>query len=258
MPDRTPRSPRPRRRRPAAPSPPAASSPRRSPSPAGGALPRPASARGYHHGDLRRALLDAALALVEEDGLAALSLREVAKRAGVTHAAPYHHFADRAAVMAAIAHEGHELLRDRMDGCVAALGDEASADQRLAACGRGYLRFALEHPAHFRVMFRPELLQSLPALSPGARSAYQVIDEAVHAMQAAGLAPPVDHDLLVISAWSTVHGLAALLLDGPLRLPGPHAAAATGVDHLVTAVPDLCAALWAAAGPHPPPRRRKR
>jgi len=168
----------------------------------------------YHHGDLRRALLDAALRLIDEQGLQALSLREVARRAGVTHGAPYHHFADRASLLATLAEDGFELL-------VAAMKSEQAKsrpaqDERLAAVGRGYVAFALAHPAYFKVMFRPELSEGRPLYTGGAR-AYEVLVESVTALQRANRARAIDRDLLVLSSWSLVHGLASLWLDGPLR-----------------------------------------
>src|SRR3954468_16224943 len=111
--------------------------------------------RSYHHGDLRRTLLDASLALVEEQGIGALSLREVARKAGVTHNAPYHHFPDKGTLLAAISEEGFALLAREMTAARAGARDDPRS--RLEACGQSYVRFALKSPAHFRVMFRPEL-----------------------------------------------------------------------------------------------------
>ena len=110
----------------------------------------------YHHGDLRRALIDASLALIAEEGFSALTLREVARRAGVTHAAPYRHFADKEALLAAVAEEGFRAMasdmRERMD-------KETSPTERLLACGVAYVLFAVRHPSHFRVMFGPHFTQ---------------------------------------------------------------------------------------------------
>jgi AcrR family transcriptional regulator len=172
--------------------------------------------RPYHHGDLRRALLDASLDLMEAEGLGALSLREVARRAGVTHQAPYHHFADKGALMAALVAEGFGLLRDEMLLQLAKAGPGAAA--RLAAIGVGYVGFALEHPAHFRVMFRPELAGTVtaPEQREVTTEAYRLLEESVAACVAEGLASRADQQALVLLSWSLVHGLAALWLDGPL------------------------------------------
>src|SRR5262245_4881527 len=117
-------------------------------------MPR-AKKRAYHHGDLRRALLDAALELVSSKGVQALTLREVARRAGVTHAAPYHHFPSKEALFAAVATEG---FRDLAAAMRAALSGRRGPFASLRAIGVAYVRFATEHPAHFRIMFRPGLI----------------------------------------------------------------------------------------------------
>jgi AcrR family transcriptional regulator len=169
--------------------------------------------RSYHHGDLRRTLLDASLALIDEQGLAALSLREVARRAGVSHQAPYFHFADRAALLAALADEGFTLLHAAMKAEQAR--SPHGADAQLMAAGRGYVAFALEHPGHFRIMFRPELCAGMPP-PPSGEAAYQLLVDGVAAAQDAHLAPAGERDTLVLLAWSLVHGLASLWLDGSL------------------------------------------
>jgi AcrR family transcriptional regulator len=170
----------------------------------------------YHHGDLRRTLLDASLALVEESGLGALSLREVARKAGVSHNAPYHHFPDRGSLLTAIAEEGFALLAAECQRARAAAPDNARA--RLEACGMGYVTFALRAPAHFRVMFRPELscADGKSVLFQAAVPAFDTVVGGVLECQAAGLAPPGDPMPLVLTCWSAVHGLASLWLDGPL------------------------------------------
>ncbi|HEV7962299.1 MAG TPA: helix-turn-helix domain-containing protein, partial [Actinoplanes sp.] len=104
----------------------------------------------YHHGDLRRALLDAAAEVIEEQGPAALSLRDLARRAGVSHAAPTHHFGDKAGLLTALATEGYGLL-------VAELAEEWAATHSFLEQGVAYVRFAIRHRAHFEVMFRPDL-----------------------------------------------------------------------------------------------------
>jgi AcrR family transcriptional regulator len=178
----------------------------------------------YHHGDLRRALLDASLALVDEVGIEGLSLREVARKAGVSHNAPYHHFPDRASLLAAISEEGFARLAREMAAARAAAPD---ARARLEACGLAYIRFAFGSPARFKLMFRPELAPTA-AGSPAARSAATALETLTGAIidaQAAGLAPAGDPEPLVLTAWSAVHGLASLWLDGPLRRARPFSGA---------------------------------
>jgi AcrR family transcriptional regulator len=172
--------------------------------------------RSYHHGDLRRTLLDASLALVEEQGIAALSLREVARKAGVSHNAPYHHFPDKGSLLAAIAAEGFGGLAREMTEARAGAKDDPRA--RLEACGQSYVRFAVSSPAHFRVMFRPELfdLSCKENLQGASQPAFQMLVAGVVECQEAGQAPPGDPMPLVLTCWSAVHGLASLWLDGPL------------------------------------------
>jgi AcrR family transcriptional regulator len=170
----------------------------------------------YHHGDLRRALLDASIELIDEVGMAALSLREVARKAGVSHNAPYHHFPDKSSLLAAIAKDGFATLGKEIAAARAVAGDSGRA--RLEACGVAYVRFAVRSPAHFRVMFRPELAapEAHPGVTTGATLVFDTLVKSVTEAQAAGDAPPGDPIPLVLTCWSCVHGLATLWLDGPL------------------------------------------
>lgn len=169
----------------------------------------------YHHGDLRAALLEGALALIEEGGVAALSLRAVARRAGVSPGAPYHHFESRGALLAAIAMEGFARLDAAMDE--ATEGVEGAA--RMDAGGMCYVRFALSNPAHFRVMFRPELAprEDFPELEECASPVFEKLIGMVQLGQEEGFVPGGDWQPQVLLAWAACHGLASLLLDGPIQ-----------------------------------------
>lgn len=170
----------------------------------------------YHHGDLRRALLDATLALVDEHGIDGFTLREVARRAGVSHNAPYHHFPDKRALVAGLAEESYEQLRAEM---VKASRGTHDALATLRAIGLAYVRFAVRHPSRFRVMNRPELRSPgrvTPVEAAGERTERPVL-EAIAAGQAAGLLVGGDVAAIALTAWAAVHGLAALVVDGPLR-----------------------------------------
>jgi AcrR family transcriptional regulator len=164
--------------------------------------------------DLRRTLLDASLDLIAREGLEAFSMREVARRAGVSHQAPYHYFDDREAILAAIVAEGFQQLRDDM---FAALDKVAEPFARLSAIGRAYVGFALGHPAHFKLMFRSELVRAEKHedASSCAQSAFEVLVSVVDDVATRKYGRP--DPSLVLAAWSLAHGLATLLLEGKLE-----------------------------------------
>ena len=211
----------------------------------------------YHHGDLRPALLQASLALIEEGGIGALSLREVARKAGVSHNAPYHHFKDRGSLLAALAEDGFGTLAREMAAARAAAPDSQA---RLEACGQAYVRFALRSPARFRLMFRPELTgpDEQAAVAVSARGALDTLAGAIAEAQAAGLAPAGDLEPMVLTCWAAVHGVASLWLDGPLMRAQRTFAPST--DKLMAMVPATLASLLIAAassasrGRHAQPR----
>jgi AcrR family transcriptional regulator len=179
---------------------------------------RPRRKAAYHHGNLHRALLDAALALVEERGIHGFTLREAARRAGVSQAAPYRHFVDKAALLMALAEEGFRALTARMLAEVAA----AMVEPGLKAAGLGYLLFAAENPAHYRVMFGPSLDKDAPkcATTPAGRESFQVLLDAVEQGQRARVVRAGDVREIALFAWSIVHGLAALVIDGQVPVVG--------------------------------------
>lgn len=157
----------------------------------------------YHHGDLRAALLRASSQVLEKEGITGLSLRDVARRAGVSHNAPYRHFPDRDALLAALAAEGFVTLAEAMRG------------HRGREMGEAYVRFALEHPQRFRLMFGGLLkLDDYPELRDSARASYAALEKAF-----AGQG--IDEKIAAAAAWSLVHGLAHLLLDGHFAARGP-------------------------------------
>lgn len=168
-----------------------------------------ASTGTYHHGDLRRSLLSTAVEVIRSDGVAAISLRDLARRAEVSHAAPAHHFKDRAGLLTAIATEGFELL-------AAALATApADGAHRLREMGVRYVEFALGHPAHFEVMFQPRLLHADdPELTAAKERASLALRSGVEDRPAAG--DPADTRRAGLAAWSLAHGFAALQLSGSL------------------------------------------
>jgi AcrR family transcriptional regulator len=178
------------------------------------------SGDAYHHGDLRRALVEAATAIVAEDQNWEFSLREVARRAGVSHNAPYRHFPEKLDLLAAVAAEGFDSLRLAM---IEAAEGPKSPDDALVAIGSAYVRFGTENPARYRLMFGAALAASKAALPPLVGQAAAASRDVLATVVADGVrqnrfaAAPGDDDglsILALSAWATVHGLTMLIIDG--------------------------------------------
>jgi AcrR family transcriptional regulator len=161
--------------------------------------------RPYHHGDLRNALLDAARAILEEESLSALSLRAVARRAGVSHAAPYRHFPNHEALLVELAVEGFRELRQEIVQAGSAPGPETD---RIAHLGAAYMRFVARRPALARLMFGPQLpnRERFPALGETADAIGDEIGKALH------------DAALGLAVWAAVHGLATLVLENVIDL----------------------------------------
>lgn len=172
----------------------------------------PPSRRRYHHGSLRAALVEAAAQLAAERGPARLSLREVARRVGVSEAAPYYYFRNRAALLAAVADEG----RRAFDAVQSAAMAEFAADplHQLSALAASYVRFAIDRPHYFAVLFRP-VVDAPPGHEPAPPPHQRLLDAARAARVASG---HDDADAAAAAAliWAVPHGLALLYLDGPL------------------------------------------
>lgn len=167
----------------------------------------------YHHGDLRRALLDSLPELIVERGLEHLSLRELARRAGVSHGAPAHHFGDRRGLLTVFAIEASEHLAGEVRRALADVPEDAHAD-RLTAVGLGYLEFALSWPAHFRVTFRPELLDmSHPTLRAARAAAGDTLDQVLRAAERDGALDARDYPQVRMASWSIAHGYASLAVE---------------------------------------------
>jgi len=186
--------------------------------------------RAYHHGDLRRALLDAALAIVDAEGVGALSMRAIAREAGVSHMAPYHHFADKAALIAAVAEEGFHALAQEMANRIAARGDDPKA--ALRESGIAYVVFAITRPHLFRVMFGAEVAgmsDDYPGLEEAGLATFAVLQGLVERSQDDGSVRHADSRGIGLTAWSLVHGLAMLIIDGHF---GPDAMQPAGAEQL--------------------------
>jgi AcrR family transcriptional regulator len=174
---------------------------------------RSVTSRPYHHGDLRRALLQHAERVVLDSGPAQLSLREVARRAGVSHAAPAHHFHDKAGLLAALAADGFRLLGER-------LTEAFESTRDFLEVGVAYVQFALDHRAHFEVMFRADLYDiDRPEVAQARTAATQALAHGIGALPASAVGP--DPKLAGRAAWSLVHGFATLYLGGALVTDHP-------------------------------------
>jgi len=171
--------------------------------------------RSYHHGNLRQTLLEASLNLIREVGASAFTLREVARRAGVSHNAPYRHFRDKEDLLAALAAEGFDRLTAAM---TEAAKSATNALNRFRASGRGYVEFALHYPQHFAVMFEVPWRYDLhPQMQEAGARAFGTLIRYVAECQAENILPPGDPQPFALLAWSMVHGVAKLAITG--RLP---------------------------------------
>jgi AcrR family transcriptional regulator len=184
----------------------------------------------YHHGNLRQALLDVALRLVARHGVEDFSLREAARAVGVSAGAAYRHFEDRSALLKALAHEGLAQLAIEMEEAIATApgtpGSASRAVAELARLGAVYVEFAAANPSRFRVMFGPwcDLADELaPELLPRGRDPLRVLSDTLDGMVRAGAITAEARQGAEISAWSAVHGLASLLVEGGLLDGGDRA-----------------------------------
>jgi AcrR family transcriptional regulator len=175
--------------------------------------------RPYHHGNLRRALLDEALATIRADGVDGLTLREIGARLGVSRTALYRHFADKRALLAAVATEGFRTLREQL---AAAWEEGGRGRAAFESMGIVYVRFAVANPSHYRVMFGgfvdPQVCD--PELASEAAGAFQALVDALAALQRDGIVQGDDTVKMARFVWAVVHGVAMLGLDGQLREPG--------------------------------------
>ena len=200
--------------------------------------------RPYHHGDLRQALVDAAIDLLRESGPEALTLRGAARAAGVSQAAPYRHFKDRRALVAAVADDGFRRLLLAMSEAASPAPPKrgprkpqsprnaASALRQLAIA---YVRFAHEHPAEYRVMFGEEILtdDDYADLRASSQAVFDLLGGGIAALQERGIIRKGDPDTIAIGAWAMMHGLVMLSLDRQATV------VAKPLDELVVAVTDL-------------------
>ncbi len=164
--------------------------------------------------DLRQKVLEASLALIEEGGLDRLSMREVARKAGVSHQAPYHYFEDREAILAAVAGEGFAKMEQSLVRAIAATGDDPV--KAVEAMGRAYVDFALRYPGYFQAMFRADAVP-LDRYPEARKREDEAFGNLVEGIGKAFANQPADvRQSIAIAAWAMVHGLATLILEGSL------------------------------------------
>jgi AcrR family transcriptional regulator len=176
----------------------------------------PARRDSYHHGDLKRALTSAALSLVAEKGPKGFTLTEAARRAGVSAAAPYRHFADKAELLAAVSEQGFLDLHAALIAV-----DAADPKRRVIELGSAYVRWAVAHPDHYRVMFGAEINKAdHPSLGVAAEQAFDDLLGAITRCQEAGFAQGQDPHEIAGPLWSLVHGVASLAIGGELDAVG--------------------------------------
>jgi AcrR family transcriptional regulator len=175
--------------------------------------------RPYHHGNLRRALLDEAVTTIRAEGVEGLTLREIGARLGVSRTALYRHFADKRALLAAVATEGFRTLRQQL---VAAWEEGGRGQAAFESMGVAYVRFAVANPPHYRVMFGGFVDPNAdePELAAEAAGAFQALVDALAELQRDAVMRAEDTVQMARFVWAVVHGVAMLSIDGQLREPG--------------------------------------
>jgi len=176
------------------------------------------TSKAYHHGDLRQDLIDAAITLINEKGVSDLSLRQLARQVGVSHNAPYRHFETKQALLMAVAEEGFISLRERLEQAKATSSYDSR--EQLCAIGIAYVKFALTHPAHYRVMFgnyRNDSCESA-SLAEVAEQSFMVLVNIIREGQEMGVFRETNTLNLARTAWSLVHGQAMLTLDHRFKM----------------------------------------
>lgn len=171
----------------------------------------------YHHGNLRAALLEEAARMIGEGGVSKVTMRAIGQRLGVSRAAPYRHFPDKDALLTAVAAAGFEELNRRL----LQIDDEAADSplDRFRRMGRAYVRFARDHPAQYRLMYGEQSVERdrIPELQTAANGLFAHLVQVIESQQNAGRIRAEDPQEQAYIAWSAMHGLASLLIDGQIR-----------------------------------------
>lgn len=178
------------------------------------------SEKTYHHGDLKNALIQAGIEILAEEGVGGLSLRKAARRAGVSHGAPYAHFADKQTLIAAIASDGHQKINDRLEGVLAAHPDDPL--RQFTGAVWAYMQFGLESPAHYKVTFSGAIENEHihPDFMEYSQRNMRLLKTIVERCRAAGIfnSAEMETELQAFSVWGLIHGMVSLMIQG--QLPG--------------------------------------
>lgn len=175
--------------------------------------------RKYHHGDLKKALIKAGVEILSKEGVAGLSLRKVAQRAGVSHNAPYSHFPDKQSLIAAISTEGFKQLFDEFDTAVSSYPRDPK--RQLQEGAWAYVQFAMNHTDTFKIMFSGvlEKEKEYPAFVEISHKTFERVVDVVRACQGAGLlrsARAIPPEMTAVAVWGQIHGIISLLLEGQI------------------------------------------
>ena len=198
-------------------------------------MPREKPKAPYHHGDLKNTLIDVAIAHIARSGVSSLSLREVAREAGVSHSAAYRHFANKEDLLVAIAEQGFRKLGETLGAAIQArAGDPAGA---LQAGGVAYVEFAVGHPEHLQIMFGGSIADAndYPSLVAATHETYGALSQTVAQASKSGQLRSGDDKMIALTCWATVHGLSQLIAGGQVGFdagdasPRKLALAATGL-----------------------------
>lgn len=170
--------------------------------------------KNYHHGDLKNALIEAGIKILAKEGVSGLSLRKVAKEAGVSHSAPYAHFADKQSLIAAISTEGFKQLYAELDEAI--LAHSGNPKEQLLEGAWAYVQFAMKNTGTFKIMFSGvlEKEKDYPAFVEISRKTFEKVTDVVKACQDAGTLHAAPPDVMAVAVWGQIHGVISLILEG--------------------------------------------